>query len=217
MSEQDENRNFRSIGATTYLCPTPSVLVGCAADDGWKRGEGSAPNLITVAWTGICCSKPPMLSISLKPERYSYDLITRTGEFTVNLISEPLTRAMDFCGVKSGREINKFETLGLHAVAAQPLKTAPALAEAPGYLACRVRQTITLGSHVMLVAEILDVCIRNVFFRADGSLDEQAMQLVAYVHGKYRALSDELGFFGYSVAGPDVLKRRLLGRKKEKK
>lgn len=213
MKTQEKTGNFRSIGATTYLCPTPSVLVGCAADDGWKRHEGTAPNLITVAWTGICCSKPPMLTISLKPERYSYDLITRTGEFTVNLVSEPLTRAMDFCGVKSGREMNKFETLGLHAIEAAPLTVAPALAEAPVYLPCRVRQTIPLGSHVMLVADILDVCIREQYFRADGSLDEQAMKLVAFVHGKYRALSEELGFFGYSVASPKVWKRRMPDKK----
>ena len=215
MKTTEKPENFRSIGATTYLCPTPSVLVGCAVDDGWKRCEGAAPNLITVAWTGICCTKPPMLSISLRPERYSYDLITRTGEFTVNLISESLTRAMDFCGVKSGRDMNKFETLGLHAIEAAPLTVAPALAEAPVYLPCRVRQTIPLGSHVMLVADILDVCVREPFFRADGSLDEQAMKLVAFVHGKYRALGNELGFFGYSVASPKVWKRRMPEKKKK--
>lgn len=206
---------FRSIGATTYLCPTPSVLVGCAADEGWKNHEGAAPNLITVAWTGICCSKPPMLSISLKPERYSYELITHTGEFTVNLISESLTRAMDYCGVKSGRNVDKFEALGLHAVEATHLTVAPALAEAPVYLPCRVRQTLPLGSHVMLVADILDVCVREQYFRADGSIDEQAMKLVAFVHGKYRALGEELGFFGYSVASPKVWKRRMPDKNKK--
>ena len=213
MKTTQTSGSFRSIGATTYLCPTPTVLVGCAADDGWKRQESAAPNLITVAWTGICCSKPPMLSISLKPERYSYDLITQTGEFTVNLISEPLTRAMDFCGVKSGRDMNKFKTLGLHAIDAAPLSIAPALAEAPVYLPCRVRQTLPLGSHVMLVADILDVRVREPYFRADGSLDEQAMRLVAFVHGKYRSLGEELGFFGYSVASPKIWKRRMPGKK----
>ena len=200
---------FRAIGPTTYLCPTPAVLLGCAdgaanAPDGEPR-----PNLVTVAWTGICCTKPPMLSVSLRPERYSHALISKSGEFTVNLIGEPLVKAMDFCGVKSGRDVDKFQALDLHAIPAPSLSVAPALEEAPAFLCCKVRQILPLGSHDLFLAEIVEVCVRDTFFRDDGSIDEAAMRLVAYVHGKYRALGAELGFFGYSVAGPDALKRRM--------
>lgn len=198
---------YRSIGATTYLCPTPTVLVGCAGEA--ADASGVRHNLITVAWTGICCTKPPMLSISLRPERYSRELIAKTGEFTVNLIGEPLLAAMDFCGIKSGRDVDKFAALGLHAVPAPKLTVAPALGEAPAFLCCKVRQTLPLGSHDLLIAEIVDVCVRDEYFLSDGSIDEQAMRLIAFVHGKYRALGPELGFFGYSVASQEALQRRM--------
>ena len=200
--------NFESIGATTFLGPIPAVLIGCADGDGWLKGEG-APNLLTVAWTGICCTQPPMLGISVRPERYSYGLIDRTGEFTVNLVGEPLCRAMDVCGVKSGRDGDKFAALGLHAIPAPTLTCAPALADAPAFLCCKVRQKIPLGSHDLFLAEITDVRIGQAYLRADGSIDERAMRLVAFVHGQYRALGEQLGFFGYSVAGDEALKRRM--------
>lgn len=201
--------DFRAIGATTYLCPIPAVLVGCAADAGWKRGGNEKPNLVTVAWAGVCCTKPPMLSISLRPERFSHGLILRSGEFTVNLVGEALLYAMDFCGVKSGRELDKFQALGLTAIAAPKLETAPALAQAPAYLCCKVRQVVPLGSHDLFVAEILEVCVGERFFRADGSIDEAAMALVASVHGKYCALGGVKGFFGFSVASEAALRRRM--------
>ncbi|HNW86581.1 MAG TPA: flavin reductase family protein [Candidatus Limiplasma sp.] len=202
-----DNPAFRPIGPTTYLCPTPTVLVGCAADSAWQQGKGGA-NLITVAWAGICCTKPPMLSISLRPERHSHALIERSGEFTVNLIGEPLLPAMDFCGVKSGRDLDKFTALGLHPQQADPLSIAPALREAPAYLCCKVRQVLPLGTHDLFLAEIVQVHVGKAYFREDGSINEQAMRLVAYVHGKYRALGAEIGFFGFSVAGDAARKRR---------
>lgn len=103
----DQVTRFRTIGPTTYLCPIPAVMLGCA------NPEDGAPNLITVAWTGVVCSKPPMLSVSIRKSRLSHDMIARTGEFTLNLTSRALCRAMDFCGVKSGREVDKFAHLGL--------------------------------------------------------------------------------------------------------
>jgi flavin reductase (DIM6/NTAB) family NADH-FMN oxidoreductase RutF len=210
-----ENETFGSLGATTFLGPVPAVLVGCAQDDGWTRGEGKAPNLLTIAWAGICCSKPPMLGIAVRPERYSHKLIVETGEFTVNLVGKSLCRAMDFCGVKSGRDVNKFTALGLTPVAAPPLAVAPALLEAPAYLCCRVRQVVPLGSHDLFLAEIEDARVRREFLRQDGSVDEKAMELVGYVHGKYYAAGPEIGFFGYSVAAKAVLERRIpeAGRK----
>lgn len=202
---QQPTSSFRSIGATTYLCPIPSVMLGCA-----NPHKGAAPNLITVAWTGVVCSKPPMLSVSIRKERYSHDLIADTGEFTVNLVGRKLCRAMDFCGVKSGRDVNKFETLGLTAISAPGLSIAPAVAEAPAFLSCRVHSVTELGSHDLFLAEIVEVSVQDCYFLPDGSIDENAMELVSYVHGKYRALSDVLGFFGYSVASPEALKRRGL-------
>ena len=207
--------SFWPIGPTTYLCPTPTVLVGCAEDAGWRTG-GPRPNLITIAWAGIVCSKPPTVSIAIRPERFSHGLVTRSGEFTVNLIGEPLLQAMDYCGVKSGRDLDKFEALGLHALPAAGLDTAPALAEAPAYLSCKVSKVISLGTHDLFLGEVVDVCVRDEFFLPDGSIDEHAMSLVAYVHGKYRALGDELGFFGYSVASEEVLSRRMPAAKSDK-
>lgn len=195
---------FTAIGPTPYLSPVPVVLVGCA-----DPAQGQGPNLITVAWAGICCSKPPMLSISLRKERHSHGLIRRTGEFTVNLVSEALLHATDFCGVKSGRDMDKFQTLGLTPVPAPPLAAAPALGESPAFLCCQVKEVRPLGSHDLFVAQILQVCVQETYFTASGAIDETAMKLVGYVHGKYRALGEELGFFGYSVAGEKALRRRM--------
>ncbi len=202
----EQNSNFRVIGPTTYLCPIPSVLLGCAG------AQGERPNLITVAWTGIVCSKPPMLSVSLRKDRHSHALISQTGEFTVNLIGQSLCEAMDFCGVKSGRDVDKFAALGLTAVPAPGLARAPGLGEAPAFLSCRVNRVIELGSHDLFLADIVQVSVAERYFRADGSIDEEAMELVSYVHGKYRALSDVQGFFGYSVASPEAKARRGLGK-----
>lgn len=150
-----------------------------------------------------------MLSISLRKERHSYALIEQTREFTVNLVGEPLLSAMDHCGVKSGRDEDKFLTLGLTAIPAKGLHIAPALLESPAYLSCRVRQILPLGSHDLFLAEIAEVCVGEAFFTETGAIDEKKMRLVAYVHGKYRALADEIGFFGYSVANPAALRRRM--------
>ena len=196
---------FREIGPTTYLCPIPSVLVGCA-----DPANGHKPNLITIAWTGVVCSKPPMLSISIRKSRFSHELISSTGEFTVNLIGQELCEAMDFCGVKSGRDVDKFAAMNLTSIPAPGLETAPAVAEAPAFLSCKVKQVIELGSHDLFLAEIVQVSVADRYFREDGSINEEAMNLVSYVHGKYRALSDVMGFFGYAVASPEAKKRRGL-------
>lgn len=201
--ENLSRNGFRPIGACPYLCPIPAVLLGCADPE-----KGIGPNLITVAWTGIVCSKPPMLSVSLRKSRYSYELIRRTGEFTVNLIGRELCRAMDFCGVKSGREIDKFAALGLTAIPAPPLSAAPALAQAPAYACCKVRSITELGSHDLFLADIVEVYVAQRYFDEAGSIQDEQMGLVSYVHGKYCATGDDLGFFGYSVASPEALERR---------
>lgn len=200
---------FREIGPTTYLSPIPSVLVGCA-----DPANGMKPNLITIAWAGVVCSKPPMVSISIRKERHSHALVKNTGEFTVNLIGKDLLKAMDFCGVKSGRDVDKFAHLGITAIPAPGLEVAPAIAEAPAFLSCKVRQIIELGSHDMFIGEVQQVSVADRYFREDGSINEDAMELVNYIHGTYHAVSEPLGFFGFSVASEEALRRRGFGGKK---
>lgn len=202
-----KNDNFRSIGPTTYLSPVPVVMLGCADPE-----RGVKPNLITVAWAGVVCSKPPMISVSIRKERYSHGIISKTGEFTLNLTSEALCRATDFCGVKSGRDVDKFAAMGLTPIPAAGLKAAPAVGQAPAYLSCKVKQILELGSHDLFLAEVVDVNIAEEYFTETGAINEEAMQLVGYVHGKYRALGDVLGFFGYAIASDEALERRGLKR-----
>lgn len=196
---------FRAIGATTYLSPLPVVLLGCA-----DPHRDIKPNLITVAWAGIVCSKPPMLSVSIQKIRHSHAVIRDTGEFTVNLVSEDMCEAMDYCGVKSGRDVDKFAVTGLTAIPAEGLRAAPAVKQSPAYLSCKVRSVTELGSHDLFVADIVQVNVRDEFFTGSGAIDELAMRLVGIVHGKYRALGDEIGFFGYSVASDEAKARRAL-------
>ena len=203
----EKNTNFRSIGATTYLSPVPVVMLGCA-----DPAANIRPNLITVAWAGIVCSKPPMVSVSIRKERFSHGIIKNTGEFTINLTSQTLCRATDFCGVKSGRDVDKFAAMELTPIPAPGLSVAPAVAQAPAFLSCKVKDIIELGSHDLFLAEIVDVNIADKYFTESGSINEEAMELVGYVHGKYRAMSDVLGFFGYSIASDEALQRRGMKR-----
>lgn len=203
----EKNVNFRSIGPTTYLSPVPVVMLGCADPE-----NNIAPNLITVAWAGVVCSKPPMISVSIRKERYSHGIIKNTGEFTLNLTSQALCRATDFCGVKSGREVDKFAAMELTPIPAPGLNVSPAVAQAPAFLSCKVKDIIELGSHDLFLAEVVDVNIAEEYFTESGSINEEAMELVGYVHGKYRAMSDVLGFFGYSIASDEALERRGLKR-----
>ena len=202
---------FRTIGPTTYLSPIPSVLVGCA-----DPANGVKPNLITVAWAGVVCSKPPMISVSIRKERYSHAIISRTGEFTVNLVGRELCKAMDFCGVKSGREVDKFASLSLTPVPAPGLECAVGVGEAPAFLSCKVHQIIELGSHDLFIGAVQQVSVADRFFREDGSINEDAMHLVNYIHGTYHVTSEPVGFFGYSVASPRALERRGFGKGKKK-
>ena len=199
----DSGKIFRPIGPTTYLSPIPAVMLGCADPE-----NGCEANLITVAWTGVVCTKPPMISVSIRKSRLSHGIIRRTGEFTLNLTSRELCRATDFCGVKSGRDVQKFEACGLTPIPAPPLAHAPAVAEAPACLCCRVKSVQELGSHDLFLAEVVQVYAADEYFTESGSIREEDMELVAYLHGKYYAVGKQIGFFGYSVASPEALKRR---------
>ncbi len=194
--------DFFAIDPCPLLAPVPVVLVSCAGREG-------NPNLITLAWAGTVCSDPPMLSISVRKSRYSYGLIESTGEFVVNLVDQRLAKAADFCGVKSGRDMDKFAACNLNAIPAPPLAHAPALQEAPAYLCCRVEKVLSLGSHDLFLARIVGVAARTAFKDEKGSLRLDTAGLVAYNHGVYQALGDVLGFFGYSVAGEKALKNRM--------
>ena len=176
------------------LYPVPAVMVSC-------QRPGERPNIITVAWAGTVCSSPAMLSISVRKERYSYDMIRETGEFVVNLVTRDLTFAADYCGVRSGRDVDKFSEMDLTPQPSQ-LIAAPGIAESPVNLECRVTQVIPLGSHDLFLAEILGVTVDERYLDEKGTFHLNDAGLVAYSHGTYFELGKKLGTFGYSVKKP---------------
>ena len=195
---------YMRINPSTMLCPTPVVLVSCGEKD---RPENR--NLVTVAWAGTVNSEPPMVSVSLRKERYSHGLISGSGEFVVNLVDEALAKATDFCGVRSGRDLDKAKELGLKLVPADGMETAPRVDGAPVSLSCRVRQVLPLGSHDMFLGEVTAVEVRKDLLDENGALHLEKAGLVAYSHGLYHRLGEVMGFFGWSVARPEVLEKRM--------
>ncbi|MBC8570953.1 flavin reductase family protein [Zongyangia hominis] len=182
----------------TLLGPVPPALVTC--------GSMERPNILTVAWTGIVNTKPPMTYVSVRPERYSYPLIRSSGEFVINLTIASMVRAADFCGVKSGRDLDKFAACGLHAIPGSKV-TAPVLKESPLSLECRVKDVLELGSHHMFLAEILGLDVEEGLIDKDGGLHLERAGLMGYAHGAYYALGERLGTFGYSVRKKPLKKR----------
>lgn len=170
--------------------PIPPTMVTC--------GTVENPNVFTVAWTGVLNTRPPVTYISVRPERFSYDLIKNSGEFVINLTTEQLVRAADYCGVKSGRNINKFEEMNLTAEPASKVN-APILSQSPVNIECKVREVVSLGSHDMFVADIVAVDVAKELLDINGRLALEKANLVAYSHGDYFALGKKLGSFGYSV------------------
>ena len=175
---------------STLLNPEPPVLVSCGSPD--------KPNLITVGWCGTICTQPPMVSISVRPERYSHHLIRESGEFVINLPTERLTRAVDWCGVKSGRDNDKFAAMHLTALPAAKVGTV-LLEQSPVNLECRVTQCIPLGSHDLFLAEVVAVDVDESLLDENGKLCLNRAKLIVYSHGEYLALGRRLGKFGYSV------------------
>lgn len=173
------------------LYPLPAVLVT-------TRGHDGRDNIITVAWTGTVCTNPPMLYISVRPERYSYRAIKETGEFVVNLTTETMAKATDFCGVRSGRDLDKFGSTGLHKGEACKVK-APVILESPVNIECRVRDRIPLGSHHMFLADVVHVTVDEEYMDAGGSFRLEKAGPIVYSHGTYHAVGRALGNFGYSV------------------
>ena len=176
----------------TMIYPLPAVLVSCGATP-------DEYNVLTVAWTGTVCSDPAMCYISVRPERHSYDIIKRNGDFVINLTTEELARATDWCGVRSGRDYDKFAEMGLTPVPATVVK-APIIAEAPVSIECRVRNIVPLGSHDMFVAEVVNVVVDERYINAEtGKFAMERAGLIAYLHGEYFTLGKAIGHFGWSV------------------
>ena len=178
------------------LYPVPAVMVSCAK-------PGQKPNIITVAWAGTICSDPVMLSISVRKERFSHEIISETGEFVVNLTTKDLCRAADFCGVRSGRDVDKFKEMKL-----TPLKSsrisAPGIAESPVNIECRAVEVKELGSHDMFIARVEAVTADERFMDESGRFKLDDARLVAYSHGEYFELGEKIGKFGFSVAKRQV-------------
>lgn len=173
------------------LYPLPAVMVSMASEEGKS-------NIITVAWAGTICTNPPMLSISVRPERFSYDILKRTGEFVVNLTTEELAYATDYCGVRSGRDVDKFREMNLHEEKASQVK-APLIKESPVNIECKVRKIEELGSHHMFLADVVAVNIDEEYLNEKNKFELGKAKPIVYSHGEYYGLGDMIGTFGYSV------------------
>ncbi|MCQ2495895.1 MAG: flavin reductase family protein [Lachnospiraceae bacterium] len=176
------------------LYPLPAVMVSCGRPN-------EKPNIITIAWAGTICSDPVMVSISVRKERYSYDIIKETGEFVINLTTDKLVNATDFCGVRSGRDHDKFKEMKLTAQPSSKL-SCPIIGESPVNLECKVKQIIELGSHDMFIAEVVAVDVSEEYMDASGKFDLNNTGLMTYSHGEYFTLGKKLGKFGFSVKKP---------------
>ncbi|HHX60216.1 MAG TPA: flavin reductase family protein [Epulopiscium sp.] len=177
--------------AGNMVYPLPAVMVSC--------GSMEKGNIITVAWTGTICTNPPMVYISIKPSRYSYELIKDSMEFVINLTTEELAKATDFCGVRSGKDYDKFKVNNLTSIKGHYV-SAPMIEESPVNIECRVTEIKELGSHHMFIAEVLGVHADEQYMDEKGKFKLSDAKPICYSHGTYFGLGDSLGTFGYSVA-----------------
>ena len=175
----------------TMIYPLPAVIVSC--------GDSDQSNLITIAWTGTICTNPPMCYISVRPERYSHELIMRHMEFTINLTTAEMARATDWIGVRSGRDFDKWKETGLTPVAGQNV-ACPYIEESPLSIECRVKEVLRLGSHDMMIADVVNVIADEGLIDPEtGKFDLGAAGLINYSHGHYYGQGAEIGHFGWSV------------------
>ncbi len=175
----------------TMIYPLPAVMVSC----------GTTPeeyNIITIAWTGTICSAPPMCYISVRPGRHSYEIIKRTGEFVINLTTEELARATDWCGCRSGRKYNKWKEMNLTPEPAKMVK-APVIAESPVNIECVVKQIIPLGTHDMFISEVVNISAEESFISDKGAFLLAKTRPLVYNHGQYFGLGKKIGKFGWTV------------------
>ena len=173
------------------LYPLPVVMVSSADKEG-------KPNIITIAWAGTICSEPPMVSISVRKERYSHKLISESGEFVINLTTEDLAYATDYCGVKSGRDVDKFKEMNLTPLKADKV-AAPLIAESPVNLECKVTEVKELGTHDMFLAEVVAVHVDDKYMDEKNKFHLEYAKPIVYSHGTYLKTGEEIGTFGYSV------------------
>lgn len=192
--------------AGTLLAPLPPALI--------SSGTVETPNVMTAAWTGIIASDPALTYVSIRPSRYSHEIISQTKEFVINVPNLPLAKATDFCGVKSGRNTNKFEACNLTAGKCEKV-SAPQIVEAPISLECKVIDIKTFGTHDMFLAEIVAVHVDDKYINDEGALDVEKAGLIAYAHGFYYTLGRKLGKFGFSVEKKKTVKKRLARQKKK--
>lgn len=186
------------------LYPLPAVMVSV--------GDASGKtNILTVAWSGTICTNPAMVYISVRPERHSYPILTESGEFVINLTTKELARATDYCGVRSGRDVDKWKETGLHAAKSVSLAYAPVIEESPVNIECKVTEVKELGSHHMFLAEVSAVQVDERYFDERDKFELNQSGLLVYSHGEYLGLGEKLGSFGYSVK-----KRGKASRKKTK-
>lgn len=177
--------------AGNMLNPVPTVMVSVSDGNGKN-------NIITVAWAGTICTNPPMLSISVRPERYSYEMIKSTKEFVVNLTTKDLVKACDYCGVTSGRDVDKFEKMKLTPIKL-PNVSVPGIKESPVNIECRVKKIEELGSHTMFIADVVGVTVDDEYMDEKGKFNINDTGLVMYSHGEYFVMGEKLGKFGYSI------------------
>lgn len=181
--------------------PLPAVMVSCGR-------EGEKPNIITIAWAATVNTSPAMTSISIRPSRYSYNIIKETGEFVINLTTKDLVYAADYCGVKSGRDVDKFETLKLNPCKSQIIK-APGIEESPVNIECKVTEIKPLGSHHLFMADVVGVNVEEKYLDESGKFHLNQTGLVAYSHGEYFELGKSLGTFGFSVRKKGKAKKKF--------
>lgn len=177
--------------AGNMLNPVPAVMVSVSDGNGKN-------NIITVAWAGTICTNPPMLSISVRPERYSYEMIKSTKEFVVNLTTKDLVRACDYCGVTSGRDVDKFEKMKLTPIKL-PNVSVPGIKESPVNIECRIKKIEELGSHTMFIADVVGVTVDDEYMDEKGKFNINNTGLVMYSNGEYFVMGEKLGKFGYSI------------------
>ena len=183
----------------TFIYPLPAVMVSC--------GDMKNANIITVAWTGIINTNPAMCYISVRPERFSHELIKKNGEFVINLTTKELARATDWCGVKSGRDFDKFKEMGLTKEKATIVKS-PMIAESPISVECKVDKIVPLGSHDMITAKIVAINVSDKFVNEKGAFDISKCDLMAYANGGYYPLGKKIGQFGFSVMKKSTKKKK---------
>lgn len=190
--------------AGNMVYPLPAVMVSTAD----KSGKS---NILTIAWTGTICTNPAMVYISVRPERYSYHMLKESGEFVINLTTEQLAKATDYCGVRSGKDVDKWKEAHLTPAKAEKLQYVPVIEECPVNIECKVTEVKELGSHHMFLAEVLAVQIDEQYLNEKNKFELNKTGLMAYSHGEYLSLGKKIGTFGYSV------KKKKTKHKKKKK